>query len=64
MKKRPKFESWICIKEDVMGIGVFVVIDAKGSPWVSPVVVLKSLKDINNIIIFQKSKKIKEYGYI
>ena len=39
-----------------MGIGGFVGIDGKGSPGVSPGVVLKSSNVINNIIIFQKVK--------
>ena len=40
-----------------MGISPVVRIDNKGTPGVSPGVVLKPSYDINNIIIFPKVKK-------
>ena len=57
MKKRPKFYVCICVKENEMGIGAVVGIDDKGSPGLSPGVVLKSSNDIYNIIINPKVKK-------
>ena len=39
-----------------MSIGTVVGIDDKGSPGVSPGVVLKPSNGVNNIIIFQKVK--------